>query len=136
MTSNPVNVRESGEKEHMKERSIGVIQSDMLKRAGKKWVIAAFAGLYLFTLVDVFNKYSTSTYAAYATSAFRTHSMLSASRVVETIAMLLSYPIVARLSDMFGRFEMFTFSVFLSVLSLILLASCQNIQTYFVSLRT
>jgi hypothetical protein len=36
---------------------------------------------------------------------------------------------------MFGRFEMFTFSVFLSVLSLILLAACQNIQTYFVSPR-
>lgn len=36
--------------------------------------------------------------------------------------------------QMFGRFEMFTFSVFLSVLSLILLAACQNIQTYFVSL--
>ncbi|KAH7362739.1 major facilitator superfamily domain-containing protein [Plectosphaerella cucumerina] len=132
MASDPIEVRDSGEKEQMKERSIGVIQSDMLKRAGKNWVLAAFAGLYLFTLVDVFNKYSTSTYAAYATSAFRTHSMLSASRVVETIAMLLSYPIIARLSDMFGRFEMFAFSVFLSVLSLILLAACQNIQTYFV----
>jgi hypothetical protein len=44
MTSDPVEVRDGGEKKKMEEWSIGVIQSDMLKRAGKKWVMAAFAG--------------------------------------------------------------------------------------------
>lgn len=34
---------------------------------------------------------------------------------------------------MFGRFELFTFSIFLSILSLVLLAACTNIETYFVS---
>nr|XP_036576888.1 Siderophore iron transporter mirB 2 [Colletotrichum truncatum]KAF6783709.1 Siderophore iron transporter mirB 2 [Colletotrichum truncatum] len=83
--------------------SVGVIQSDLLKRAPKKWIIAAFIGLYLLTFIDAFVKYSTSTYSAYATSAFKGHSLLSASRVVETIAMLLSYPIIAKLSDVCGR---------------------------------
>ncbi|KAM0324577.1 hypothetical protein ACHAQA_007962 [Verticillium albo-atrum] len=118
--------------EKQAHKSVGVVQSDLLKRAPKKWIIAAFIGLYLMTFIDTFNKYATSTYSAYATSAFKTHSLLSASRVVETIAMLLSYPIIARLSDIFGRFELFTFSITLSVLSLILLAACQNIETYFV----
>ncbi|KAK7210026.1 hypothetical protein V2G26_017204 [Clonostachys chloroleuca] len=113
-------------------KSVGVVQSDMLKRAGKKWVITAFIGIYIFTFIDTFNKYSTSTYSAYATSSFKGHSLLSASRVVETIAGLLAYPIIARLSDMFGRFELFTFSIFLSILSLVLLAACTNIETYFV----
>lgn len=45
MAADSDDVRESGEKSTMEEkRSIGVIQSNMLKRAGKKWVIAAFAG--------------------------------------------------------------------------------------------
>ncbi|KAL2204573.1 siderophore iron transporter mirA [Sarocladium strictum] len=88
--------------------------------------------LYLFTFVTSFNKYSTSTYSAYATSAFKKHSLLSASHVVSTIASLLSYPIIARLSDIFGRFELFTLSIFLTTISLVLLAACQNIETYFV----
>ncbi|XXG99815.1 hypothetical protein Hte_006156 [Hypoxylon texense] len=96
------------------EKSAGVIQSDQLKSAPRKWIIAAFSG-------------------AYATSSFKGHSLLSASRVVETIASLLSYPIVAKLSDIIGRVELFAFSIGLSIISLILFAACQNVETYFVA---
>ncbi|KAI0898075.1 MFS general substrate transporter [Annulohypoxylon nitens] len=115
------------------EKSAGVVQSDQLKSAPRKWIIAAFSGLYIMTFVFQFDNYSTSTYAAYATSAFKGHSLLSASRVVETIASLLSYPIVAKLSDMIGRVELFAFSIGLSTVSLILYAACQNVETYFVA---
>ncbi|KAI1096991.1 MFS general substrate transporter [Rostrohypoxylon terebratum] len=114
-------------------KSAGVVQSDQLKSAPRKWIIAAFSGLYIMTFVIQFGNYSTSTYAAYATSAFKGHSLLSASRVVETIASLLSYPIVAKLSDMIGRVELFAFSIGLTAVSLILYAACQNVETYFVA---
>ena len=55
--------------------------------------------LYIVTFVFAFDNYSTPTYNAYATCAFKGHSLLSASRVVITITSLLSYPIIARLSD-------------------------------------
>ena len=33
------------------QKSIGVVQSDMLRRGGKKWIIAAFAGYELPALL-------------------------------------------------------------------------------------
>ncbi|OTB07719.1 hypothetical protein M426DRAFT_8319 [Hypoxylon sp. CI-4A] len=115
------------------QKSTGVIQSDKLKSAPRKWIIAAYLGLYIMTFVFAFDNYSTSTYSAYATSAFKGHSLLSASRVVATITSLLSYPIVAKLSDMIGRVELFAFSIGLSIISLVLYAACQNVETYFVA---
>lgn len=54
------------------------------------------------TFIFAFESHTTTTYAAYATSNFKGHSLLSASRVVNAITMLLTYPIVAKLSDVGG----------------------------------
>lgn len=79
-----------------------------------------------------FVNYATSTYTAYATSAFKQHSLLSAARVVATVTNLLTYPITAKLADAFGRGELFAFSLGLSTLALVFYAACRNIETYFV----
>ncbi|CAO2655829.1 Nn.00g046320.m01.CDS01 [Neocucurbitaria sp. VM-36] len=98
----------------------------------RKDLIIAFAGLYLITFIFDFTNYATSTYTAYATSAFKQHSLLSAARVVATVTNLLTYPFFAKLGDVFGRGELFTFSLGISTLALVFYAACQNIETYFV----
>ncbi|KAI5865563.1 siderophore iron transporter mirA [Durotheca rogersii] len=133
MSKHPDVVLEDGRDDESLEKSAGVTQSDALKRSSRKWVITAYIGLYLMTFVLAFDTYSTGTYSAYATSDFKGHSLLSASRVVRTITSMLAHPIVAKLTDMIGRIELFAISISLSVLSLVLFASSQNVETYFVA---
>lgn len=48
---------------------------------------------------DRFTVYTATTYNAFATSAFSQHSLLSAAAIVNDIAQLCSYPIIAKLED-------------------------------------
>ncbi|OAA80410.1 major facilitator [Akanthomyces lecanii RCEF 1005] len=67
----------------------------------------------------------------YVTSSFKTHSAMSAAHVVVNITRIIAYPVIAKLSDVFGRAEMFAFSIFFQTLSYILFATSQNIGNYF-----
>lgn len=77
--------------------------------------------------------YSVTVYQPYATSAFKQHSLITTAGIVENIATVASYPIIAKLSDVFGRAEGLSLSIAFIVLGLILSAACQDIETYVVS---
>lgn len=77
--------------------------------------------------------YSVTVYEPYATSAFKKHSLITTAGIVENIAMVASYPIIAKLSDVFGRAEGLTLSITFLVLGLVLSAASRNIETYVVS---
>lgn len=55
--------------------------------------------LFAATFVLSFIKYSTKVYDAYATSAFSKHAALATANVVYTIMNMVTYPVLARLSD-------------------------------------
>ncbi|KAF7554330.1 hypothetical protein G7Z17_g2945 [Cylindrodendrum hubeiense] len=96
----------------------------------RKDLIIAFSGLFATTFIISFLKYSTKVYDAYATSAFAKHSALTTANVVSTIIGLVTYPIMAKFANVFGRAEGLTASIFCLVLSQIMYAGCQNIGTY------
>ncbi|KAK7429423.1 hypothetical protein QQZ08_004015 [Neonectria magnoliae] len=96
----------------------------------RKDLIIAFTGLFATTFIISFLKYSTKVYDAYATSAFQKHSAMTTANVVGTIIGLVTYPIMAKFSNVFGRAEGLTASILFLVLSQIMYAACQNIATY------
>ncbi|KAL3601078.1 hypothetical protein FPOAC2_05332 [Fusarium poae] len=105
--------------------------TDILRDSwSKKALIIAFTGLFATTFITSFLKYATKVYDAYATSAFQRHSALATANVVGTIIGLVTYPIMAKFSNVFGRAEGLTFSILFLVLSQIMYAACQNIETY------
>ncbi|CAI4214135.1 unnamed protein product [Parascedosporium putredinis] len=104
---------------------------EILQRSwSKKAMIIAFAGLFATSFVCSFVKYSTKVYDAYATSAFSKHSALTTANIVYTITSLVTYPIMAKLSNVFGRPQGFFFAIFFMTLSMVLYAACQDIGTY------
>ncbi|KAF4460949.1 major facilitator [Fusarium albosuccineum] len=114
-----------GEEHHVKSNA------DILKESwSKKALIIAFTGLFATTFITSFLKYATKVYDAYATSEFQRHSALTTANVVGTIIGLVTYPIMAKFSNVFGRAEGLTFSILFLVLSQIMYAACQNIATY------
>ncbi|KAK2873743.1 hypothetical protein FQN49_002106, partial [Arthroderma sp. PD_2] len=109
----------------------GVAKAELLQKAwSKKSLAVAFSGLMLVSLVITFSDFAIIVYEPYATSSFRQHSLLSVARVVGNITRICAYPIIAKLSDAFGRAEMFTFSIGVQTLAFVIYASSQNIRQY------
>ncbi|KAJ5691990.1 hypothetical protein N7462_001413 [Penicillium macrosclerotiorum] len=109
----------------------GVQRADLLRKAWtKQGLVIVFTGLFLCTLAINFADYSTQVYSAYTTSAFKQHSAMSAAKVVNNIARISAYPIIAKLGDVFGRAEMFILSIAASALGYVIYAACENIAQY------
>ncbi|KAM5347292.1 hypothetical protein ACJ41O_010297 [Fusarium nematophilum] len=74
--------------------------ADILRESwSKKALIIAFSGLFATTFITQFLKYATKVYDAYATSEFQRHSALTTANVVGTIIGLVTYPIMAKFSN-------------------------------------
>ncbi|KAL4876287.1 siderophore iron transporter mirA [Aspergillus karnatakaensis] len=121
---------------HSESSSIqaGVQKALILKKAWSRTTLGiAFASLFITTLIITFSDYSHMLLNPYVTSAFRQHSALSSVNVVGNITRICAFPLIAKLSDVFGRAEMFSFSITVQTLSFILYASSPAIAQYFVA---
>ncbi|CAK7225844.1 hypothetical protein SEUCBS140593_006041 [Sporothrix eucalyptigena] len=108
--------------------------AEILRRSwSRRALIIAFFGLFAATFILSFIKYSTKVYTAYATSDFKGHSELTTANVVYTIMNMATFPILAQLSNVFGRAEAFVIAVLFLTLSMVLYAASQNIATYIAS---
>ncbi|KAJ5600567.1 hypothetical protein N7450_001634 [Penicillium hetheringtonii] len=109
----------------------GVQKAGLLRAAWtRQGLIMVFAGLFLCTFGINFADYSTQVYTPYTTSSFKQHSAMSAAKVLMNIARISAYPMIAKLGDVFGRAEMFIFSIFASALGYVIYAACTNIAQY------
>ncbi|KAL2822423.1 siderophore iron transporter mirA [Aspergillus granulosus] len=119
---------------HSENSSIqaGVQKALILRKAWSRTTLGiAFASLFITTLIITFSDYSHMLLNPYVTSAFKQHSALSAVSVVGNIARICAFPVIAKLSDVFGRAELFSFSITFQTMSYILYASSQAIMQYF-----
>lgn len=106
-------------------------RQELYKRAWSRKILTIGYFVLIFTaFVETFAGDSTSGLDSYATSEFNAASLISTAAVVYKITAIISYPIVAKLNDLFGRAEGFGFSVLLYCLAYVLYSSCQNVQTY------
>ncbi|CAH2350557.1 glutathione exchanger 1 [[Candida] railenensis] len=106
-------------------------RQEVYKRAWSRKVLSIGYFVLVFTaFVETFAGDSTSGLDSYATSEFNAASLISTAAVVYKITAIVSYPIMAKLNDLFGRAEGFGFSVLLYCLAYVLYSSCQNVQTY------
>lgn len=111
----------------------GVQLVELLRHAWpRKLLYIAYASIFTSYLVVNFAKYASGTYTPYVTSSFSSHSLLSTAGVIERIASIATYPIMAKASDFFGRAEGFTAAFVVVTLSYVIMAACQNVQTYVV----
>ncbi|KAG5937468.1 hypothetical protein E4U59_004345 [Claviceps monticola] len=112
----------------------GVQKAMALRQYMSRNVFAiVFIALILTMFADRFVVYTSSTYNAYATSAFSQHSLLSTAAVVSDIAQLCAYPIIAKVEDAIGRAEGFALATLLYVVGSVMSAACPNAETYVVA---
>ncbi|EMG49908.1 ARN1 Siderophore iron transporter ARN1 [Candida maltosa Xu316] len=115
------------------EKSIGVEKAEIL---AKQWEhsfwyklilgFSAFLCGYAYGL-DAQTRY---VYVAYSTSSYGMHSLLTLVNVAVSIAAAASQPVYARLSDVFGRLELFIVAVLFYVVGTIIECQSPNIHAY------
>ncbi|KAF3901352.1 hypothetical protein ABW21_db0203077 [Orbilia brochopaga] len=92
------------------------------------WI--AYAGILLMATSTSLESQTTYLYASYALSGFGHHSLLSTISIVTGVMYAVVKPPMAKVADVFGRFEAFTFAILLYVIGYIMLASSNSVESY------
>ncbi|KAL4964681.1 siderochrome-iron transporter MirC [Aspergillus stella-maris] len=95
-----------------------------------KSLIIAYISIFLMAFCTSLEGQTVMSLSAYATSAFSKHSLISTVLVVQNVVNAVVKPPMAKIADVFGRFEAFCISILIYVLGYIQMAASTNVQTY------
>ncbi|GKZ23072.1 hypothetical protein AbraIFM66951_009004 [Aspergillus brasiliensis] len=93
-------------------------------------LIIAYVSIFLMAFCTSLEGQTVMSLSAYATSAFSKHSLISTVLVVQNVVNAVIKPPMAKVADVFGRFEAFCVSILIYVLGYIQMAASTNVQTY------
>lgn len=113
------------------ENSPGVVRMEAAAAqltTAKRWVF--FTSIFFVAYVLGLDFLVRNTYVPYATSSFQNHSLLSTINVIRGVVAAAIQPSVARLTDVFGRVEIFTIAVLLSMTGTVVEALSTNVQSF------
>ncbi|RFU29706.1 hypothetical protein B7463_g6633, partial [Scytalidium lignicola] len=109
----------------------GVQKIEAVARTWTKWgLIAAYVSIFLMAFSTSLEGQVTFSLSVFATSSFAQHSLISTVYVVQGVMNAVIKPPMAKVADVFGRLEAFSFSIFLYVLGYIQMATSRNVQTF------
>lgn len=94
----------------------------------KKWIF--FTSIFFVSYALGLDFLVRNTYVPYATSSFANHSLLSTINVIRGVVAAAVQPSVARLTDVFGRIEIFTAAVLLNMAGTIIETFSVNVQGF------
>ncbi|QSS51853.1 siderophore iron transporter mirC [Histoplasma capsulatum var. duboisii H88] len=95
-----------------------------------KSLIIAYIGMFLMAFSTSLEGQTVLSLSAYATSSFSKHSLISTVLVVQNVVNAVVKPPMAKVADVFGRFEAFCIAVSIYVLGYAQMAASSNVQTY------
>ncbi|RAL12135.1 siderochrome-iron transporter MirC [Aspergillus homomorphus CBS 101889] len=119
-------VESSGESIQEGVRKIEAINLTWTTRS----LIIAYISIFLMAFCTSLEGQTVMSLSAYATSAFSKHSLISTVLVVQNVVNAVIKPPMAKVADVFGRFEAFCVSILIYVLGYIQMAASTNVQTY------
>ncbi|KAI2632132.1 MFS general substrate transporter [Hypoxylon sp. NC1633] len=143
--SNPVTDKETGivnDEARNSETDTDIDAIDSNAQAGVKkieattkvWsrshLIAAYAIIWLIYFVDSMQQGMGSFLNPYVTSAFALHSLTATTGVMSSIIGGVSKLTLAKILDVWGRPQGFLLVVLLLTLGLVMMAACDNVETY------
>ncbi|THW69936.1 MFS general substrate transporter [Aureobasidium pullulans] len=109
----------------------GVKRLEATAALWSKWsLIFAYGGLYMMAYATSLEGQVTTNLTVFATSSFKAHALISTVSVIQGVVLSIVKPPMAKVADVWGRFEAFTFSVFLFTLGYIQQAAANNVKTY------
>lgn len=86
--------------------------------------------IYICSFVNSMQQQITGNLGVYVTSSFMLHSLYSTTSVLSGVISGVSKFPICKIIDIWGRVEGFILMTFLTVIGLIMMAACQNVETY------
>jgi MFS family permease len=120
----------------MSEASHGSAQAGVkrLEAISSSWskssLYVAYLGIALLAYATSLEGQVTSNLAIYATSAFKAHSLVSTVLVIQGVVLSVVKPPMAKIADVFGRFEAFSLCIVLYIIGYIQQAASNDVNTY------
>ncbi|KKZ62009.1 hypothetical protein EMCG_03470 [[Emmonsia] crescens] len=96
----------------------------------QKSLIIAYIGIFLMAFSTSLESQTVLSLSAYATSSFSKHSLISTVMVVQNVVNAVVKPPMAKVADVFGRFEAFCIAISIYVLGYAQMAASTDVQTY------
>ncbi|KZF26214.1 MFS general substrate transporter [Xylona heveae TC161] len=95
-----------------------------------KALVITYLLVYMVSFINTLQQQITNNLSSYVTSSFQQHSLTATTQVLSGIIGGVSKLPMAKMVDIWGRVEGFALSVFLCTIGLVLMAACQNVETY------
>ncbi|OBA20305.1 MFS general substrate transporter [Metschnikowia bicuspidata var. bicuspidata NRRL YB-4993] len=113
-------------------RSYGVRRTELMTaQFSTTWLkIAFYVAAFLCSYVYALDGTLRSTFTVYATSSYSQHSLYTAVAVIRAVIAAASQPTYARLSDRFGRLELFLVSIVFYVVGTIIQSQAYDVQRF------
>ncbi|KAF6805734.1 siderophore iron transporter mirb [Colletotrichum sojae] len=96
----------------------------------KPWLIVAYIFIWLVFFTDSLQQQIASSLLPYAVSNFGFHGLMAATGIISNIVSGVSKLPLARVIDVIGRTQGLIIMLVCVVISLILMATCPNVETY------
>lgn len=114
------------------EKSFGVRKSEILV---KQYDSKTLKGIYFFAIfiamfVQTMEGSATDVFIGYATNSYKQHSLMTTVGIIKRVIAAASLPAYARLSDIFGRLELFCISLVFRIVGLVIMSQAHDIQRY------
>ncbi|TRM61350.1 major facilitator superfamily domain-containing protein [Schizophyllum amplum] len=113
------------------EKSPGVQRIEAISATFTKWTkVFLFVGVFLICYAYGLDGTVRYTYQTYATNSYATHSLLATVNVLRAVIAAAAQPTLAKLMDVFGRFEVLVVSIVFYLIGTIVEASSTNVQAF------
>ncbi|KAH6901467.1 siderophore iron transporter mirB [Coprinopsis sp. MPI-PUGE-AT-0042] len=96
----------------------------------KRWLVITYIMIWIIYFVDTMQQNMTNTLTPYVTSSFGKHSLLAATSIMSSIIGGLVKLPLAKVIDIFGRPQGYLMMIVLLTVGLVMMAGCNNVQTY------
>ncbi|KAH9907832.1 major facilitator superfamily domain-containing protein [Xylariomycetidae sp. FL2044] len=93
-------------------------------------MITAYVLIWVIYFIDAMQQGTSTLLTPYVTSAFYLHSLTATTSVMSSIIGGVSKLTLAKILDVWGRPQGFMICVILLTLGLVMMAACQNVETY------
>uniref|UniRef100_A0A0L0NSE2 Major facilitator superfamily (MFS) profile domain-containing protein n=1 Tax=Candidozyma auris TaxID=498019 RepID=A0A0L0NSE2_CANAR len=116
----------------VKEKSFGIRRSELIMAQLKYWWVKAlfFFTIFICSYISVLENAIVRVFDGYATESYKKHSLMSTIAILRGVVAAASLPFYARLSDNFGRFELFIVALLFRIVGRIIQSQATDVQKY------
>lgn len=126
------NSSDSSNNSSLIEKSFGVRKSEVLVKQLDSYSLKAlyFFAIFVAMFVNTVEGEVTGVFVGYATDSYKKHSLMSTIGIIKRVIAAASLPAYARLSDIFGRLELFCISLVFRIVGLVIMSQARDINRY------